>query len=56
MYVKGNKVLAKVTNITPFGAFCELKNSVGLIHISEISDYYVRDIKEFVNIGDNVEV
>ncbi|UZQ29721.1 MAG: S1 RNA-binding domain-containing protein [Spiroplasma phoeniceum] len=56
MYLKGSKVLVKVTKITSFGAFCELKNAAGLIHIIEISDYYVRDIKEFVNIGDNVEV
>lgn len=56
MYEKGSKVIAKITNITPFGAFCELKNAAGLIHISEFSDFFVRDIKEFVNVGDNVEV
>lgn len=50
MYVKASKISAKVTNITLFDSFCELKNAAGLIHISEISDYYVRYIKEFVNI------
>ncbi|AGM24763.1 hypothetical protein SSYRP_v1c01980 [Spiroplasma syrphidicola EA-1] len=56
MYDKGQMVTAKITNITPFGAFCELQNASGLIHISEFSDFFVRDIKDFVNIGDSVEV
>ncbi|WP_425380267.1 S1 RNA-binding domain-containing protein [Spiroplasma endosymbiont of Stenodema calcarata] len=56
MYDKGTKIIVKITNITPFGAFCELKDAAGLIHISEFSDFFVRDIKEFVNVGDSVEV
>ncbi|WP_334199345.1 hypothetical protein [Spiroplasma phoeniceum] len=34
-----------MTNITPFGAFCDLKDSAGLIHISKFSDFFVRDIR-----------
>ncbi|MFW4371341.1 MAG: S1 RNA-binding domain-containing protein [Spiroplasma sp. hy2] len=56
MYDKKSKVIVKITNITPFGAFCELKDAAGLIHISEFSDFFVRNIQEFVNVGDNVEV
>ena len=56
MYSKAQVVTVKITNITPFGAFCELKNATGLIHISEFSDFFVKDIKQFVNVGDEVEV
>ncbi len=35
MYEKGNKVIVKITNITPHDdAFCELKGATGLIYIS----------------------
>ncbi|WP_338992444.1 S1 RNA-binding domain-containing protein [Spiroplasma endosymbiont of Seladonia tumulorum] len=48
MYKKGNKVNVKITNITPYGAFCRAEKAGGLIHISEISDYFVRDIRGFL--------
>ncbi|WP_400249346.1 S1 RNA-binding domain-containing protein [Spiroplasma sp. ald] len=47
MYKKENKVNVKITNITPYGAFCRAEKADGLIHISEISDYFVRDIRDF---------
>ncbi|RUO86002.1 S1 RNA-binding domain-containing protein [Spiroplasma endosymbiont of Megaselia nigra] len=56
MYKKGNKVNVKITNITPYGAFCRAEKADGLIHISEISNYYVRDIKDFFTVGDEIEV
>ncbi len=56
MYEKGNKVIVKITNITPYGAFCRTEKADGLIHISEVSDYYVRDIRDFFDIGDEIEV
>ncbi len=41
-----------VTNVTSFGAFVDigLKNDA-IIHISEISDHYVRDARELVSVG-----
>ncbi len=46
-----------VTGITNFGAFVELpENKVGLIHISEVSDVYVRDVREFLKERDKVKV
>jgi S1 RNA binding domain protein len=43
----GNIVEGKVTGITNFGAFVLLENGVtGLVHISEVADAYVKDIKE----------
>ena len=47
----------KITSITKFGAFVSLPdNKSGLIHISEISDGYVKDINDHLSIGQNVKV
>ncbi|WP_304459708.1 S1 RNA-binding domain-containing protein, partial [Alicyclobacillus sendaiensis] len=41
----GSKLTGKVTGITRFGAFVTLpEGETGLVHISEISDDYVRDV------------
>jgi len=46
-----------VTGITNFGAFVDLSdNKVGLIHISEVSDVYVKDVRDFLKEGDKVKV
>ena len=51
----GNIVEGKVTRITDFGAFVELEdNKSGLIHISEVADVYVRNVRDFLSEGDNV--
>lgn len=56
-YQIGQTVEGKITGIQPYGAFVSLdRNTSGLIHISEISDGYVRDISRFVNVGDIVKV
>lgn len=56
-YQTGQIVEGKVTGIQPYGAFVALdKNTSGLIHISEISDGYVRDISKYVKTGDTVRV
>ncbi|NMB21487.1 MAG: S1 RNA-binding domain-containing protein [Firmicutes bacterium] len=53
----GNIVEGKVTGITNFGAFVELSNGkTGLVHISEVADAYVKDIKDFLNEDDIVKV
>src|SRR5690554_4025896 len=53
----GNIVEGKVTGITNFGAFVELFNGkTGLVHISEVADAYVKDIKDFLNENDVVKV
>lgn len=49
----GNIVKGEITAIKPYGAFVEINDEyVGLIHISEISDRYVRHIEDYVDIGD----
>jgi S1 RNA binding domain protein len=46
-----------VTGITNFGAFIELPGGVtGLVHISEIAEVYVKDVRDFLKIGDKVNV
>ncbi|OEG00304.1 RNA-binding protein S1 [Vulcanibacillus modesticaldus] len=53
----GSKLEGKVTGITHFGAFVELPNGeTGLVHISEISDSYVKDVNEFLKVDDVVTV
>ncbi len=52
----GKKVKGVVTGITDFGAFVKLEDgSVGMIHISQVSDSYVSDIKQFLSVGQEVE-
>lgn len=57
MYHIGDIIEGKITGIQPYGAFVALEQGTsGLIHISEISDGYVKDISHFVRIGDIVKV
>lgn len=56
-YTKGKIVEATVTGIENYGIFVSLDNYYsGLIHISEISHNYVKDIHDYVKIGDIIYV
>lgn len=52
----GNILEGTVVNITNFGAFIDLNGKTGLVHISEVADTYVKDIKEYIKEGDKVKV
>lgn len=53
----GSKVNGKVSGITNFGAFIDLgDHKTGLVHISEISDGFVKDIHDVLSVGDTVTV
>lgn len=53
----GSIVEGVVTGITNFGAFIELPGgATGLVHISEIAEVYVKDVNDFLNIGDKTMV
>jgi S1 RNA binding domain protein len=53
----GSIMEGKVQGITNFGAFIELPGgTVGLVHISEIADTYVKDVRDFLQEGDPVKV
>ncbi|HAR44134.1 MAG TPA: hypothetical protein DCS07_16130 [Bdellovibrionales bacterium] len=46
-----------VTNVTNFGAFVDIGvHQDGLVHISQLSDHFVKDPREVVNPGDRVQV
>jgi len=51
----GDIVEAEVFKISDFGAFVKFARSKGLIHISQVSDSYVKDIKEHFKLGDKVK-
>lgn len=53
----GKVVEGVVTGITNFGAFIQLeKGKTGLVHISEISSNYVKDINNYLKDKDKVKV
>lgn len=53
----GSIVEGKIVSIMPFGAFVDIGNKQsGLVHISEVSSRYVKDINECVKKGDSVKV
>jgi S1 RNA binding domain protein len=56
-FAVGDIVEGKVTGVTTFGAFVALpEGKTGLVHISEISHDYVRDINDYVKDGQIVSV
>lgn len=53
----GKVVEGVVTGITNFGAFIQLeKGKTGLVHISEVSNNYVKDINNYLKNHDSVKV
>ena len=53
----GEILEGKVTGITKFGAFVALpEGKSGMVHISEVANSYVNDIKDFIKIEDTVRV
>lgn len=58
MLVEVGKVIeGKVTGITNFGAFVQLPDgNTGLVHISEVSEEYVKDIKTHLKENQTVKV
>jgi len=53
----GTIVEGVVTGITNFGAFITLPGGItGLVHISEVADAYVKDVKDYLKEQDQVQV
>ncbi len=49
-------ISAPISRISQFGAFIELSGGIqGLIHLSEISHWVVKDIREHVKVGEEVK-
>ena len=54
---KGSIVKAMVSGIEKYGAFIVIDDIFnGLIHISEISDDFVRNISDYLYIGEKIKV
>lgn len=52
----GDTIKAPISRISQFGAFMDLDGGIqGLIHLSEISHGVVKDIREHVKVGEEVE-
>ena len=58
MLVEVGKIVdGKVSGITNFGAFVQLSNGqTGLVHISEVAEEYVKDIKTHLKENQAVKV
>lgn len=56
-YEKGKIVKGTVTGIESYGIFVSFDEFyTGLIHISELSNAYVKDVHDFVNVGEQIYV
>ncbi|WP_075620498.1 S1 domain-containing post-transcriptional regulator GSP13 [Paenisporosarcina indica] len=56
-YEVGAVLSGKVTGVQPYGAFVALdEETQGLVHISEITYGYVKEVSEFLSVGQEVEV
>ncbi|MDO4369222.1 MAG: S1 RNA-binding domain-containing protein [bacterium] len=56
-YKKGSIIEGSVTGIENYGVFVNLDDYYsGLIHISEISHGFVKDVNSYVNLGDTIRV
>lgn len=53
----GDIIEGKITGITNFGVFVDIGDGKsGMVHISEVARTYVKDIKDYVKLGDTVKV
>uniref|UniRef100_A0A7N0TET2 Elongation factor Ts, mitochondrial n=1 Tax=Kalanchoe fedtschenkoi TaxID=63787 RepID=A0A7N0TET2_KALFE len=55
--IPGATFTGKVRSIQPFGAFVDFGAFTdGLVHVSQLSDSYIKDVASFVSIGQEVKV
>ena len=53
----GDIIIGKVNQIRPYALFLTFENGQkGLLHISELSDNYIRDIEKYGTVGDDIKV
>ena len=52
----GEKIKGVVRNVMPYGAFIDLGGVDGLLHISELGDGWIDDIKKFIKNGQTMHV
>jgi predicted RNA-binding protein with RPS1 domain len=53
----GDTVIGEVVGLKPYGAFIKLPTEdIGMVHISEVAEEYVKEISEYLEIGQQVAV
>lgn len=53
----GDLLIGTITSAKPFALFLSFEDgAIGMLHISELSDRYVRDVESFASIGDQIKV
>ena len=53
----GDIIIGKVNQIRPYALFLTFEDGTnGLLHISELSDGYIRDIEKYGSVGDEIKV
>lgn len=53
----GSIITGKITGVQPYGAFVSINETTqGLVHISEITHGFVKEINDYVKVGDEVTV
>ncbi|MER1958549.1 MAG: S1 domain-containing post-transcriptional regulator GSP13 [Solibacillus sp.] len=53
----GDVLTGKVTGVQPYGAFVALdEQTQGLVHISEITYGFVKDVNDFLSVGEDIQV
>ena len=56
-YKVGDLIIGTVNQVRPYALFLTFENGQrGLLHISELTDNYVRDIEKFGTVGDQMKV
>ncbi|MFW5996376.1 MAG: 30S ribosomal protein S1 [Lentisphaeria bacterium] len=55
-FAVGDSVRGTIIKVTPYGAFVRLQNDIeGLLHISELQEEYVEDVKEMLQEGQEID-
>ena len=56
-YKENDLIIGKVIGVKPYALFMSFEDgSNGLLHISELSDSFIRDIEKFGSLGDELKV
>ena len=56
-YQEGQLIIGTVSGVRPYAVFMKFDGNInGLLHISEISDSFIRDIEKYASIGDELKV
>ena len=57
IYKKGERFEGEVTKILDFGAFVKIaENTEGLVHISEIANFRLEKVNDYLTVGQKIPV